>query len=331
MAAISVALCTFNGARFIGQQLQSILDQTRAPEEIVISDDGSTDATLDVVRSVFTAAKKREITLRILESTNNLGVTANFERAVNACNGPLIALSDQDDIWHPDRLADAITAFDDPALMLQHTNARLVDTHGEPLGVSLFEALRLSSGERQLIVEGNAFDVYIRRNVATGATMLFRKSLLEYALPFPAEWVHDEWLAIIAAAVGDVQLIQESLIDYRQHDSNQIGVKKSTLKYRVGRMVQPRGDRYFKLAARALVLCKRLDIIPASPEVRQRAQDRARFDDVRSTLPSARYLRIGTVLREWRKGSYSRLSSQRGLDVLRDILQPAGERSQSVG
>ncbi len=78
MAAISVALCTFNDARFIGQQLQSILDQTRTPEEIVISDDGSTDATLDVVRPVFTAAQKREMMLRILESTNNLGVTANL-------------------------------------------------------------------------------------------------------------------------------------------------------------------------------------------------------------------------------------------------------------
>ncbi len=203
--------------------------------------------------------------------------------------------------------------------------------HGEPLRISLFEALRLSSVERQLIVAGDAFDVYIRRNVATGATMLFRKALLEYALPFPAEWVHDEWLAIIAAAVGDVQLIQQSLIDYRQHDNNQIGVKESTLKYRVGRMVQPRGDRYRALSARALALCKRLDVFPASPEVRQRAQDRARSDDLRSTLPLARYLRTGTVLRDRRKGSNSRLSSQRGLDVLRDILQPAGECSQSPG
>lgn len=173
------------------------------------------------------------------------------------------------------------------------------------------------------IATGRAFEAYIRRNLATGATMMFRRDLLEHALSFPPEWVHDEWLAIVAAAVGEAQMLDAALIDYRQHGSNQIGAKKPTLRYRVGRMLQPRGDRYLRLAARAHALSARIDTLPSSPAVRQLAHDRARFDDVRSTLPGSRIARLGSVLWEWKAGSYSRLSSQGGLDVVRDLLQPA--------
>lgn len=330
MVTISVALCTFNGARFVKQQLQSILEQSRLPDEIIISDDGSTDDTVDIVRVVLSDADYPATSVRILEEGTNRGVTANFERAVQACTGELIVLSDQDDVWHRDRLSEAVSYFDKPALLLQHSDARLVDAEGVPLGVSLFEALTISAAERKAIAIGDAFHAYIRRNLATGATMMFRSSLLANALPFPSAWVHDEWLAVIAAAVGEVQMLEKPLIDYRQHGRNHIGARKPTFRYRVGRMLEPRGERYTQLAARSQALCDRLEDIPASETIRQIARDRARFDDVRSGLPRSRWARLGTVLREWRAGSYTRLSSQGQLDVVRDLLQPAGNRTQTV-
>lgn len=324
MVTISVALCTYNGARFIAQQLLSILGQTLQPTEVVVSDDGSTDATLEIVRSTWHSHGGDPRVLKVLDGGGRRGVTANFQRAVEACTGDLIALCDQDDVWRPDRLASAVAAFGQrPGLLLQHSDARLVDDAGEPIGVSLFEAIGVTAGERAAIAEGRPFDAFIRRNLATGATVMFRRSLLDLSLPFPAEWVHDEWLAIIAAATGEVQLLDAELIDYRQHGSNQIGARKPTLRYRIGRMLAPRGQRYRTLARRAAVLASRLEHLPVDPAVLGAARERARFDEVRARLPKWRMARVPAVLREYRRGSYAMLSSQGRLDVARDLLQPA--------
>lgn len=319
---ISVALCTYNGARFVAQQLASIFDQTLKPQQIVVSDDGSTDGTVDVVRAFVAQHPSSSIEVTILPVDANRGVTANFQRAIEACSGDLIALCDQDDVWHPDRLAIAAREFED-SVLLTHADARLVDADGTSLGLTLFEALQISEPELTAIRQGDAFGAYLRRNLVTGATVMFRREVLNQATPFPQEWVHDEWLAIIAAAVGRVSVIDEQLIDYRQHGSNQIGVQRPTLRYRIGRMLEPRGDRNLRLAARAAVLAERLDELDASKHVRALAHDRARFDAVRAALPATRVARIPAVVRQWRAGSYRELSSQGDLDVLRDLLQPA--------
>lgn len=118
--SISVALCTFNGARFIEEQVGSILNQSLPPGEIVVSDNVSTDDTRARIRSVYDAHGDTSIALRILTGDAGLGVTRNFQRAIEACTGELIALSDHDDVWHSVRLAAAVPAFDaDPSLLLQ--------------------------------------------------------------------------------------------------------------------------------------------------------------------------------------------------------------------
>ncbi|WP_403023546.1 glycosyltransferase family 2 protein [Salinibacterium sp. GXW1014] len=323
MTTISVALATYNGERFVAEQVESILAQSRRPDELVVADDGSTDATLDIIRATHEAARSG-VSLRVLDPGGRRGVTKNFERAVSACEGELIVLSDQDDRWHPDRLERAAASFEArPGLLLQHSDARLVDAAGRPLDVGLFEALWVSPAERQAIHGGEAFSAYLRRNLVTGATVAFRATLLEYAMPFPSTWVHDEWLAAIAAAIGEVELVEEPLIDYRQHGANQIGATKPTLRYRISRMLEERGDRYEILAVRAEALADRLAQLPVPEAILAAARDRARFDRVRAGLPRRRLARLGTVLDEHRAGSYRRLSSQGALDVFRDILQPA--------
>jgi hypothetical protein len=327
-ATISVALCTYNGARFVGEQLGSILEQTRAPDELVVSDDGSSDATLAIVNATMAAraAQHQGEALRYVANVNDapLGVTRNFERAVTTCTSTLIALSDQDDIWHRDRLERLAREFEDPRLLLLHTDARLVDEHGVPLGMTLFGALEITAGERALELGGDGFDALLRRNLATGATVVFRRELLERALPFPAEWVHDEWLAIIAAATGRITVVPEPTIDYRQHGANQIGVRAPTLRHKLRRVLGSRGDRNAALARKFTVLADRLDLLgeAVSVEDRQSARHKAEFEAFRGSLPARRLRRVRAVLRADRAGLYARYASRGRTDVIRDLLQP---------
>lgn len=317
-------MATFNGAQYIEEQLSSILTGTVAPDQVVVSDDDSTDDTIAIVRRCFAATASAETHLLVIEGRGQLGVTANFERAIAACDGDLIVLSDQDDIWHEDRISATLSAFEsDSSLLLQHADARLIDAQGRALGVSLLEALTVRPSEKAVIASRLPLDAYIRRNLATGATIAMRNELVGLARPFPTEWVHDEWLAAIAAAMGRIQLLDRELVDYRQHGRNQIGVTAPTFRYRVSRFLQPRGTRYVGLARRATILADRLDQLDVASAIRELSRQKERFEIVRSALPRSRARRLPVVLVEALRGSYRRLSSQGSIDILRDLIQPA--------
>ena len=319
---VSVALGTYNGARFIETQVRSILNQTLLPDEIVLSDDGSTDDTVEIVSRLLAENVSLGISLVLVGTRERLGVARNFERALRACSGDLIALCDQDDRWHENRLSAAVPFFEqDTELLVQNANARLVGPTGVPLGVSLFEGLSVANSERELVAGGRAFEVYIKRNIVTGATVLLRKSVVELSTPFPAGWVHDEWIAMNAASHGGVIMLDEQLIDYRQHGSNEIGVARPTLRYRIGRMLQARGTRYLDLAERSRTLADRMAAID-SPYLRL-AEEKAQFEEKRAAYPARRLPRIPAICRSARDGSYRRLSSQGDFDIIRDLIQPA--------
>jgi glycosyltransferase involved in cell wall biosynthesis len=331
-ARISVALCTHNGSAYIEEQLASILSQTVPPDEIVISDDASTDATLEIIRRVLGAAGTESLDVQVIENERPLGVSANFEQAVLRCTGDLIFLSDQDDVWHRDKLQKIADLFQArPDVLLVHSDARLVGAAGEPLGSTLSQTLEMTEAERQGLLTGDAYRHYLRRNLATGATIGLRRSLVARAVPFPDDWVHDEWLAMIATSTDALSYIPEGLIDYRQHSSNQIGVRRPTLKNKVRRVLEPRGGRNAYLARRAAVLADRLESETAtvSADKVESARAKARFELFRQRLPSMRLLRIVPVVRAWAQQQYSLFASQGNRDVLRDLLQssrPPGEK-----
>ncbi|MCU1419779.1 MAG: hypothetical protein JWR57_948 [Mycetocola sp.] len=324
---LSVALCTHNGERFIGQQLQSILSQTQPPFEIIVSDDASTDSTLNVVEKTLAAFQLRTgrtVPVRLLQNDKPLGVTKNFEQAVKACAGDLIALSDQDDVWLPDRLERAQLAFAArPKLLLLHADARLIDEDGNQLPNSLLEALEVSESDIALIRAGKAFDVLMRRNVVTGATVVLRRALLDIAAPFPTSWVHDEWLAIMAASIGDLDVDLLPVVEYRQHGLNQIGVEKLSTRRKFARLMEPGAERNRRLLARASDLAQRLEDMNGTvlPTRLTAAREKVHHERVRSSLGPARGRRISAVLRELQTGRYSAYG--RGLaDAVRDLLQP---------
>lgn len=332
MVTVSTALCTYNGAAYIGEQLDSILSQTRLPDEVVISDDGSTDDTLEIVRRLTSAeALSRScagpVAVRVLPAGGaGRGVTGNFERAIAATTGDIVLLSDQDDRWMPDRVARTLDVFvREPLVQFVFGDARMVDAAGHDLGYTLFEALEFSAEERRLLHTDGAFAALLRRNVATGATAAFRRELGERAMPFPREWVHDEWLAIMASVGGRLGVIDAPVIDYRQHGANQIGMQRRGLRQKIDRVLQPRGSRNRDLVSRTRALLDRLDDADsgATPAEIEQVQGKLRIESVRADLPKNRLLRLPTVLREAQTGDYERYTSQGRAEVLRDLLQPA--------
>ena len=322
---VSVALCTRNGAGFIGEQLDSVLNQTRPPDELVVSDDDSTDATVRLVRERVDAYRARggSLELQVFENHPALGIAANFAQAIGACHGDLIALSDQDDVWHPERL-EVITRYfaEHPDVTLVHGDARLVDAEGRSLNRSLFGSLRVSRGERSRIDRGDALEVLIRRNLVTGATTVFRRTLAEQALPIPDGWIHDEWLGIAAALIGRVAIVPGQLVDYRQHASNQIGAAELTAQSALARLREHRTERNRRLAARARSLADRYG---SDERIGQHAvsliDGKVQHERDRAALPAGRVARAGPVLVALIGGRYRRY----GLgvrDAARDLVQP---------
>ena len=322
---VSVALGTHNGARFLGEQLTSILAQTHPIDEIVLSDDASTDGTVELVERAVAERRATDPAtpaLVVLRNPIAVGVTANFEQALRAASGDLIALCDQDDVWHPDRVSRAVAEFSArPELDLVAAEARLVDDAGAPLGSTLFETLGVDAGVRERLAS-SPFEELLKRNVVTGATAMVSRRLVERAAPFPASWVHDEWLAVVASVGGGIAVVPDPVIDYRQHGGNQIGVARLGAGGRLARLREPRTERNASLLARAQDLADRLPAI-ASGDTRVEAEAAGKLahEVMRQGIPAARLRRIGPVWREWRTGAYSRYG--RGAqDVLRDLVQP---------
>lgn len=326
-ATFSVAMCTRNGERFVADQVRSILRQTVTPMEIVVSDDASTDSTLSIVRSLLAehnAARSSDaVALVVLENPKPLGVAKNFEQALHNCTADFIALCDQDDVWRADKLERVSMVFrSDSRLMLVHSDARLTDGQGRPSGGTLLQALELDATAQALIHEGRALDLLLQRNVVTGATTVIRRALWARAAPVPPGWIHDEWLAIVAACHGGLALIPEPLIDYRQHGGNAIGAGKLSMLGKFRRLTEPGRARNERLYTRAHALRERFaenDDVPR--ELVWLAEQKLAHESMRRYLSPRRVRRLIPVIRELRTGRYQRYG--RGLlDAARDLLQP---------
>ncbi|MDH6425063.1 glycosyltransferase involved in cell wall biosynthesis [Aurantimicrobium minutum] len=321
---ISVAMCTYNGAQYIVEQLESMAAQTLLPAEIVVSDDGSTDGTVALLKQTWERLAEhssgvRKVKLTVLSNKTSLGVTKNFEQAIAATTKHYIFLADQDDIWFPARLETEIAQLNAGAGFV-FGDAQLINESGEPLGHSLFEALALSASERTGIVS-RPVDVLIKRNIVTGATAAFSRSVFEKASPFPAGWVHDEWLAMVAALTGERFAVTESLIGYRQHSSNQIGVKKNTLATRMAKLRAEGAERNARLLARITSLSERTEELGASSSAQSLIVSSMKFQQARSAYPRNRAIRWVPVLGQVLTGRYFRVSNG-PRDVLRDLVQP---------
>ena len=216
-------MCTFNGAAWVTQQLQSFLAQQRLPDELVICDDQSSDSTVSLVEQFASTAP---FPVKFFRNDLRLGVAGNFSKAIGLCSGELIALADQDDIWGPSKLKVLERyLLENPHVGLVFSDANLVDESLRPLGTRLWDTLYLDPLQRQRLTNGQAVRVLARTNVVTGATTMFRSCYRDLILPIPDCWVHDAWVALLISAVSACAMVNEPLIDYRQHPRQQIGAR----------------------------------------------------------------------------------------------------------
>jgi glycosyltransferase involved in cell wall biosynthesis len=318
----SVALCVFNGEEHLPAQVESLFNQQRLPDEIVAVDDASNDGSFARLQEL---AGRSPVPMRVLRNPSNLGYVRNFERAVSSTVGDVVYLCDQDDFWMPQKIAATLAIFEgDDAVMLVHSDAALVDADLRPLNESLFAALGLSRAERRAGDEWRIFQLLLKRNIITGATMAVRRTVVSRALPFPAEWVHDEWLALFAALSGKVVRIDAPLIRYRQHARNQIGAPRRGLRQRLNTLFEVAGHQR-RLLARMNRLFERVATLDPAPDpacVRY-AQKTLAHTEVRASLPPARWKRAPIVAGEIMNLGYFRYS--RGwLSVVRDLVAPIG-------
>jgi len=200
---ISIALCTYDGERYLREQLDSLLAQDWPRLEIVAVDDASRDAT----PAILADYAARDPRIRVDRNPVNLGFSANFERTLRLCRGELVAPCDQDDVWHPGKLTALQRALGGRAAA--YCDSELVDEAGRSLGRRLSEKLRMAP------VDDPA--AFLFSNCISGHALLLRRALLDRALPIPEGVFHDWWLGFAAACAGGIAYCPEPLVRYRQH------------------------------------------------------------------------------------------------------------------
>ena len=213
----SVALCTFNGEKYLRKQLDSILEQTVAVDEIVVCDDLSTDATLSILNQYKETFPN---IFKIHANEKNLRSVKNFEKAISLCENEIVFLCDQDDMWIPEKVEVILNQFKiSPELQVIATNAFIINDDEDMLNVStIYDIPSKTTKEMKEIL-------FFHQNFCTGATMAVRKEFADDLMPFPPEnlFHHDEWIALKASLKNQLLFLNDRLIKYRIHQNQLVG------------------------------------------------------------------------------------------------------------
>ena len=220
---VSVAMCTYNGSRFIAEQLESLGQQTKRPFELLICDDGSSDSTPEIVRSFADGAPFPVLFIRYEAM---LGSTKNFEKVILRCSGDAIALSDQDDVWQENKLESMARVLEsEPDVGGVFSDALLIDENSRPMPGTLWQRLQVTPRVRAEMNSNRGPLLLLERGVVTGATFIFRSHFVPLVTPIPPEWVHDAWMALLIATQARLCSLPEPLMRYRLHAAQQVGLK----------------------------------------------------------------------------------------------------------
>ena len=320
---ISVAMCTYNGARFLREQLESIAAQTRLPADLIICDDCSTDETVEILNG-FVRHATFPVRVEINEST--LGATKNFEKAISLCHSEIIALADQDDIWRPHKLECIANIFLRwPGSAATFSDAEIIDEKSRPVRKRLWETFLFGRNEQNHFANGGGLNVLLKHPVVTGATMAFREKFRRLVLPIPAQHAHDYWISILLSACGDFRPIPDPLIRYRQHANQQTGIGPGRLGLiqRTERVLKDQRQSYLPEVDCLSEICRRLEAQNGEVPVRQSTvkliTEKILHRSARAKLPLSRMLRVPTILREMANLRYWRYS-EGWKSVARDIF-----------
>ena len=201
---ISVAMATYNGEKYIKEQIDSILNQKIPVDEIIVSDDGSTDNTLNILREY------RNEKIKIIDGPKK-GIKQNFANAIKNTTGDVIFLSDQDDIWEKEKTMEIMQVFKNNNYSLIVHNATIVDENLDEIGLDTFSWRKSGPGVIKNII----------KNTYIGCCMAFKKEIVDYILPIPNTIeMHDQWIGILNEKHGKSYFLNKKLIKYRRHRNN---------------------------------------------------------------------------------------------------------------
>ena len=325
--SVSVAIAVYNSTQYMKPQLDSILAQTRLPDEVVFVDDCSTDATVAELEKWKAQAP---FDVRIVCNEQNLGCTKNFSKALGLCTKDVVIVSDCDDVWEPDRIETCLNRFEsDSDLGLITGNAKLIDGAGEFLNMYLDEYLT-----RMHVREFWRYFYPLKSpmTVWTGCTMAVRKSVLDSVLPVPDQLAcHDIWIYLLAPLCGKVEYVNQPLISYRLHGKNY-----STAPTVEQLRNNPPKWRYFNtvidtLATHPMLIESLIDRAKALPQsagyVKQLERQKRQFD-ARRTIQTNALTGFGSLLKELvLPGGYF-CHAQPVRSVLYDLIEGLGLRKR---
>lgn len=217
MPCVDILLATFQGERFLKEQLDSLLNQTFQDFTLVIRDDGSTDGTLKILEEY----EKKDPRIKRLDSEKRLGAAGNFNALLEYSSADFIFFSDQDDVWEKTKMEKILASLlgrDPNVPLLVHTDLEVVDESLNPLHTSFWQYSNLDPEK------GNSLNRLLVQNHATGCAMAINRSLKNLASPIPKEAImHDWWLSLTASTLGTILHRKEKTVLYRQHSKNTIG------------------------------------------------------------------------------------------------------------
>ena len=222
MEKVDILLATYNGEKYLREQIDSILNQTHTEFRLLISDDGSTDGTIEILKEY----KEKDGRIEVFFQENNLGVVKNFEFLLEKVEAKYYMFSDQDDIWKERKIEKSLNKIEE-GYDLVYSDLEVVD---ENLNVTYSSYWKLK-GIYNKIKKYNNFESLYLNNFITGCTIISKKELINSFLPLPnsSKFVlHDYWVSLIISQNGKIAYIEEPLIKYRQHKNNKVGSKKKS-------------------------------------------------------------------------------------------------------
>ncbi|HQU17032.1 MAG: hypothetical protein B7Z66_12610 [Chromatiales bacterium 21-64-14] len=302
-AVFSVVLATYNSSRYLREQLDSILVQTHAPAEIVVSDDGSTDDTLDILGEYARRDSRIVVVRNPAEGRRSNRINGNFENAVRRCTGSWVAFSDHDDIWLPEKLEVLYANRHDMALIYGRSD--LVDAAGRSMGATFEKYL----GFPEYFSGPVPPYVLLDTNTVSGHALIVRRTLVEAALPFPDGITYDHWLALLARCKGGIRFVDEPVVLHRIHTENSVHYVRPR-----GRRPRPnlrKRWRYCEAIARKAEVLRRLQAFEADLEPVDRAFLGEYLEHVRSA--PARYFDLRYLMAAFpmRRRLYSKKAAWR--------------------
>lgn len=229
-ATIDILLATFNGAKYLRQQLDSLLCQTDSSWRLIVRDDCSTDGTMAILEQYRQQFPER-ITLLDNEGAN-LGSCQNFARLLQHATADYVMFCDQDDVWLPHKISATRACMQSLENEFGNESPLMVYTDLKVVGEDIDTVLADSTWEYQQLDprNGRRLNRLLLHNIPTGCTMMINKALRERALPIPLEAVmHDWWIALVATAFGQSRYLTEPVILYRQHGNNAVGIEPLNL------------------------------------------------------------------------------------------------------